>query len=135
MKAIDTNVLVRYIVADQPDQTRTAEQVISAGVAIPLTVLLETGWVLQSRYGFDRARLSDTVDRLFDVHSIRIENEASARQSIAVFRSGADWADAIHLAASIAYGTFVTFDRKLAKATKTPIPIELAQLSKRAPSA
>lgn len=54
MKSVDTNVLVRFILGDDPEQSAQAEAIVKEGVFVPITVLLELGWVLGSRYGLDR---------------------------------------------------------------------------------
>jgi predicted nucleic acid-binding protein len=51
--AIDTNVIVRYLTADHPEQSRKAKALIDRqDVFVCTTVLLETEWVLRSAYSF-----------------------------------------------------------------------------------
>jgi predicted nucleic-acid-binding protein len=58
MLGIDTNVVVRLVVADDAEQTRRARKLIDQALArdesvlVSLLVLLESEWVLRSRYGF-----------------------------------------------------------------------------------
>ena len=53
MRAIDTNVIVRFLTADDLAQAAVARRAIEAGdIFIPTTVLLETEWVLRSGYSF-----------------------------------------------------------------------------------
>jgi len=55
MRAIDTNIVIRYLTADDPDQTAKAKAVVDAGqVFVSTTVLLECEWVLRSVYDFSR---------------------------------------------------------------------------------
>ncbi|QJU59395.1 type II toxin-antitoxin system VapC family toxin [Sphingomonas sp. AP4-R1] len=126
MKAIDTNILIRLIVDDDPDQSRCAEKIVSEGVFVPLTVLLETAWVLSSRYRMGRDPTAATLSRLLDVPGIIVTDEVGVRQAIALYRAGADIADVIHLVAARGSEAFVTFDRDLAKRRDALIPIELA---------
>lgn len=60
MRAVDTNVLVRALVQDDPTQARRAQACLNAQrVYVPVTVILELEWVLRSRYdtpGTRRAR-------------------------------------------------------------------------------
>ena len=57
MLAIDTNLIVRYLVGDDPGQAARARRLIDNNdVFICTTVLLETEWVLRSVYGFSAAR-------------------------------------------------------------------------------
>jgi len=53
VRAIDTNVIVRFLTADDAAQAAVARRAIEAGdIFIPTTVLFETEWVLRSGYGF-----------------------------------------------------------------------------------
>lgn len=126
MKAVDTNIVLRVLLDDDAAQSQTAERVIRAGVFVPVTVLLETGWVLSTRYGFDRERLAATLAAFLDLPSVSVADEPGIRVAIENHRSGADFADAVHLAAAGGSEAFVTFDRQLAKLEAPPIPIELA---------
>src|SRR5438270_521369 len=58
MLAVDTNVLVRLIVRDDPSQVRVAEEFVSKGAWVSHPVLAETVWVLDSVYGLPRVRQS-----------------------------------------------------------------------------
>ncbi|MCK7494419.1 MAG: hypothetical protein MZW92_26990 [Comamonadaceae bacterium] len=68
MPALDTNVLVRYVVQDDAAQLAAAKRLISRCVAeglalfVPVTVVLELEWVLRSSFGFGEGRrAADTV--------------------------------------------------------------------------
>lgn len=111
MKSVDTNVLVRFILGDDPDQSARAEEIVKEGVFVPITVLLELGWVLGSRYGLDRKQLSETLAALLDVPGITVADEPAIRHAIVSHAAGADFADALHLAASQGTEAFVTFDK------------------------
>jgi predicted nucleic-acid-binding protein len=59
VETIDTNVLVRLVVADDAEQCQRAERawrksVLGAGAYIPVVVLVELTWVLRIAYKFDR---------------------------------------------------------------------------------
>jgi predicted nucleic-acid-binding protein len=111
LKSVDTNVLVRFILGDDPAQSAHAEAIVKEGVFVPITVLLELGWVLGSRYGLDRKQLSETLAALLDVPSITVADEPAIREAVAAHAAGADFADALHLAASQGTEAFVTFDK------------------------
>jgi len=55
MRALDTNVLVRLIVRDEPLQTASAEAFVESGAWVSLVALVETIWVLKSTYGLPRS--------------------------------------------------------------------------------
>ncbi|MGH8219339.1 MAG: PIN domain-containing protein [Steroidobacteraceae bacterium] len=50
MRAVDTNILVRLIVRDDPAQVRAAEEFIASGAWVSHLVLAETTWVLDAVY-------------------------------------------------------------------------------------
>lgn len=127
MKSVDTNILVRAIVDDDPHQRRIADRLLIDGAFIPVTVFLETGWVLASAYRQPRERVAAALDAILDLPTIRTGDEPGLRRAIALYRAGADLADAIHLTAAGGCDAFVTFDRALAALPTPPIPIELAR--------
>ena len=126
MKSVDTNVLVRFILGDGPFQATRAEEILRAGVLVPVTVFLELGWVLSSRYGFDRLKLSKTLNALLDVPGIAIADERAVRHALAAHAKGADFADALHLATARGTEAFVTFDKGVKAKFGMGIPVELA---------
>ena len=125
-KAIDTNIVVRVITRDHAAQTETALRIVSADVFVPITVVLETGWVLAGFYKQDRATIADALTGFLDLPTVHVADEPGLRRAIELFRNGADLADAIHLVAAGNSEPLVTFDRKLAKLKNAPVRIELA---------
>lgn len=125
--AIDTNVLVRLLVGDDPAQARRALALLEAGpVWIPRTVLLETVWVLRRAYGLADERIQELIAGLLAVEGAGIEARPEVERALAWWRGGLDFADALHLAASAAATRFVTFDRTLVRrarplATRPPV--------------
>lgn len=114
MIAIDTNVLVRLIVIDDSVQCDAARALVeSQRVMILRTVLLETEWVLRSRFGLDRALIHRFFDELAATSGIEIEAESATRRAIDAYAKGVDFADALH--ASAAAMPFHTFDERLLK--------------------
>ncbi|WP_260582033.1 type II toxin-antitoxin system VapC family toxin [Sphingopyxis sp. PET50] len=113
MKAVDTNILARFMLDDDPVQSPIARDIIEAGVFVPLTVLLELGWLLQSRYAMERAHLAASLLGLFDVPGIVLDDELAVRSAVAAFAKGGDFADHLHLVAAKGAEAFVTFDRSM----------------------
>jgi predicted nucleic-acid-binding protein len=112
--AVDSNVLVRYLVEDDPDQADRAEAVLLSGaILVPTTVLLETAWVLGSGYRFDRAAIVDGITKLLGLPGVQAEDSAAAGQALTWYAQGLDFADALHLASSGRAEAFATFDRAL----------------------
>ena len=128
MRSIDTNVLVRWITRDDDEQAAAADRVLVGPTYVPLTVMMETAWILAgSRYGFGRAVLAETLLAVVDTETVHVPSRAGVRWAIERFSKGADLADALHLVASAGADAFTTFDRRLARQVgpDTPLPVEL----------
>ncbi len=116
MIALDTNVLVRIVVDDDPAQTRKARALLAREPGfIAMTVLLETEWVLRGVYELTPARIHGIFQRLLEVRGIEVEERVRVERAIGWYERGLDFSDALHLAATSAAGSFATFDRKLAR--------------------
>ena len=127
VRAIDTNVVVRFLTADDARQAKAARAVIEAGdLFIATTVMLESEWVLRAGYGFSAGQIAAGLRGLGGLASITLEEPARIAQALDWMSEGMDFADALHLAASNHCSAFVSFDRKLARRAKAmaEIPIE-----------
>ena len=126
MKAVDTNILARFILADDERQSAMASDILSAPVWVSLTVWLELGWVLSKRAALGRTMVADAIETLLQLGTIHTADRDGLVWAVARYRAGADWADMIHLvsARSVADG-FLTFDRGIAtSAAQSPLPVE-----------
>ena len=114
MIAIDTNVLVRLVVDDDPDQTRRARKLFRGGdVLVTATVLLESAWVLSGAYGRSRQQVSASLRGVLGLDGVATDSPAAVAQALDWFDAGLDFADALHLAGAWAAGAFATFDERL----------------------
>lgn len=119
MRAIDTNVVVRFLTADNKREAKIARAVIEAGeVFIPITVFLESEWVLRSAYGFPPKEIATGLRALAGLPGVFVEEPAILATTLDWMADGMDFADALHLAKFEGCTAFLTFDRKFAKATK-----------------
>lgn len=119
MRAIDTNVIVRFLTADDPKQAQTARRVIEAGgIFVGTTVMLETEWVLRAGYAFTAAQIATGLRGLGGLAGVTIEEPGEIAQALDWMGEGMDFADALHLARAAHCDAFVTFDRKLARRAK-----------------
>lgn len=119
MRAIDTNIVVRFLTADNKREAALARGVIEAGdVFVPLTVLLETEWVLRSGYDLSVDEIADGLSGLAGLPGVTVEDPPVLATTLDWVRGGMDFADALHLAKSEGCTAFLTFDRKLVKAAK-----------------
>lgn len=124
MAGLDTNVLVRWLMADDAAQTRQAQTLMNAATQsgeslfVPITVSLELEWVLRSRYGLTRSDLVATFTALLETRELELEAEASLESALHRMRdSEADFADALHAALCAAAGRepLWTLDSKAAR--------------------
>ncbi len=113
--AVDTNVLVRAAVRDDPEQTEAAMRIMARAeiVAIALSCLCEFVWVLRSVYGFRAPRIAEAIRVLLAAENVET-NRPAIDAGLAMLDAGGDFADGV-----IAYEgkwlgaeTFVSFDKK-----------------------
>jgi len=121
---LDTNVLVRYLVRDEQQQFEKARRLIkreadkSEPVLVSLLVLLETEWVLRSRYALSKPEILSAFSTLLDVADLGFEDEPSLEQALYSWRdSVADFADCLIAARNRRLGcqATATFDAKALK--------------------
>jgi predicted nucleic-acid-binding protein len=116
MRALDTNVLVRALVRDNPAQATKAEALLcSAQVFVPVTVVLELEWVLRSRYGFAPKRVAQALGMLAGLGNVVLHERAAVLAATQRVAQGWDFADALHHALSAGCDDFVTLDADLAR--------------------
>ncbi len=123
MIAVDTNVLVRYLVADHPNQARIArERLAELSTDRPgficREVMIELVWVLRRAYGFSREQVCREVEELLATEELEIEAAHDTARATHRYRRGdADFADFMILGAAQRTGasTVWTFDRSMAR--------------------
>lgn len=123
MLAIDTNMVVRLLTDDDPEQAAKARRLIETeAVFVASTVLLETEWVLRSAYGLDRSAVIRSLTAFVGLPLVKLEDPARMERALRRASSGMDFADALHLASAEGCEAFVTFDRRLEKAAAAEGP-------------
>ena len=85
MRAIDTNLLVRLIVRDDPGQVEKAEDFTAPGAWVSQLVLVEMVWVLDSVYGLNRAQVATVIGMLVEHERLTLEGEDAVRGALAAF--------------------------------------------------
>lgn len=102
MIGLDTNVLVRYLVQDDPGQSRKAAQVIAkrctrdAPGFVNRIVLCELVWVLESAYGYSKDTIVTVLEKLLRTSQLKIEDMQSAWTAFRMYQKGkADFADCL----------------------------------------
>ncbi len=120
MLAIDTNLIVRYLVADDARQAARARRLIDNNdIFVCTAVLLETEWVLRSVYGFSAAQCAKALSAFAGLPRMTLEDATAAAKALAWMRRGVDFADGLHLAKAEGCEAFITFDQDFAKAANT----------------
>lgn len=115
MKAVDTNILVRWITRDDPEQALLADAVVAQPILVSLTVLLELAWVLGGKtFRYERARLARVLTALLDVTTITVPAREEVRWAVRRFAAGADIAGMLHIVAARGSAGFVSFENHLA---------------------
>ena len=113
--AVDTNVLVRAVVGDDPRQSRVAAKALGEAelIAVAVPCLCEFVWVLRKVYGFAVADIAAAIRALMAASNVQA-NRPAVEAGLAVLEAGGDFADG-----AIAYEgrwlggeTFISFDKK-----------------------
>jgi predicted nucleic-acid-binding protein len=112
--AVDTDVLVRAVVRDDPEQSEAAARLLSEAelIAVALPCLCEFVWVLRKVYGFQAAEVAEAIRTLLNVASVEV-NRPAAEAGLATLQAGGDFADGVIAYEGYWLGaeTFVSFDR------------------------
>jgi len=121
---LDTNVLVRYIVQDDPKQARLATRYVEANCTpkspgrINVIVLCELAWVMGRGYGYDRKMIGAVIRRILSSPELLTDEDEAVWQALKFYERGsADFSDCLlgllnHRAGA---SPTITFDRKAAK--------------------
>lgn len=124
MAALDTNILLRFLLQDDAAQSQAATRLVNAAVAagqtlyLPISVTLELEWVLRSRFKLDKAAVAQTFSGLLDAVELRFEAMGALEWALSQYESSsADFADCIHAALAAQAGELPlwTFDKGAGK--------------------
>ncbi len=119
MRAVDTSLLVRLIVRDDPGQAEKAEDFIAPGAWVSQLVLVEMVWVLDSVYGLNRAQVATVVGMLVEHERLTLEGEDAVRGALATFEGSrsADFSDCLIVEAARKAGHLPvgTFDKAMSR--------------------
>ena len=122
MRGVDTNVVVRYLTADDNRQLAAAERVFEQcreqrePLFLPAIVLCELVWVLTRRYGLTKTVIVQGLEQILEMDQFEVENEALVRRALTMFRNGkGNFSDYLIGEISLHHGCrdIVTFDCEL----------------------
>lgn len=132
MKALDTNVLVRFLMNDDEAQAQQVYRLFKTAEAqqepllVPLLVVLELFWVLESAYRLSRGEILEVMDDLLLMPILVFENRVALHHFLAEARNiNTDLSDLLiaHSAQAAGAEEVLTFDRK---ALRSPLFKRLA---------
>lgn len=124
MAALDTNVLVRYLVGDDAAQQALAGKLLRSAIRageslyVPITVALELEWVLRSNFGLPKEHVTAYLAALLAAVELSFESEPAIEIALAQYKKkSADFADCMHIALAHVAGQspLWTFDRAASK--------------------
>ena len=124
MIGLDTNILVRLVVADDPAQTARAQRFVETRCTpeapgfINCIVLVEFVWVLASVYDYQRSQIASALEALLAGDDRIVEHHEAVRASLDDYRSGrTDLVDAMigHINRGHGCEATATFDRRATK--------------------
>ncbi len=119
MIALDTNILARFYIDETEPEAKKQHALAKRIMAKPAlfvarTVVLELEWVMRGGYGYSRDEVAAVLDHLLGLPNVNVENWEMMMDALSAYKSGLDFADALHLATGDCE-KFVTFDAKFAK--------------------
>ncbi len=123
MPALDTNVLVRYMIADDKKQFEAARLFIEEAITIealfiPVSVSVELEWVLRSLFEVKKSMIITTFNRLLEAREIEVQDESAIEIALSLYAiNNADFADCLHIAGAQTQGRvpLVTFNQKASR--------------------
>jgi predicted nucleic-acid-binding protein len=129
MIALDTNVVLRLLLADDERQAARARALAaSSPVTIPVSVILETEWALRSAYDVRRPQMLTFLRAAVRAGTRPAPEADMLDRAVTWFEKGMDFADALHLASSGKATSFASFDvqmGKIARSLRTTPPVTL----------
>jgi len=124
MIGLDTNVLLRFLVQDDPVQSSRATEIITRRLTeedpgfVSLVTILEVVWVLKSLYKRSRDEIANDMELLLAADTLEVQNEQEVYHAIVALRNGTGtFEDALIGSLGLWRGcsTTLTFDERAAR--------------------
>jgi predicted nucleic-acid-binding protein len=112
MKVLDTNVLVRLLLADDQAQLAAAKKLLSQAqqFSSPISVMQELVWVLEA-HDYTPQEVLHGMILLLGLPNFKAEHASELNQALIWYGQGMDFADALHLALRGSTNQLLTFDK------------------------
>jgi len=128
VKALDTNIVARFVVGDDQAQAAAAAAILQTPCYLTDTVMLETAWLLSSRFGVSRAALATILLDLVYLPTVTVSDLDGVEWAIGRFAAGADFADMLHIHAARGVDSFVSFEKRLPHLAGPDTPVRIETL-------
>ncbi len=124
MQGVDTNILIRFLIGDDEQQAKTVYNIFKKAESeknelfVPLLVVLELIWVLESVYGIPRTEILDSISELLLMPILKFEHQPVLQQfTLSAQANRYDLSDLLiaHSAKIQGCATVLTFDKKASK--------------------
>ena len=115
MRAVDTNVVARYLIGNDSVQLALARLIEGEPVRVGVTVMIELEWVLRRVAGIPKPGVIALLSRFAGLPTVHLEDAEPVAQALEWAAGGLDFADALHLARAQDSDGFATFDRELVR--------------------
>jgi predicted nucleic-acid-binding protein len=113
MIAVDTNIVVRFLTQDDPEQYQKSVHLFSTqDIFLADTVMLETEWVLCYAYAYEPAQILLAFRKLCGLPNIHLRDADAIAFALAGYEAGLDFANALHLAQASQCEGMITFDQR-----------------------
>lgn len=123
MQAVDTNILLRLLVRDDPRQADLAEEFVASGAWVSHLVLAEASWVLATVYRRKPAEIAAAYEMLLDHETLVVQDAEILTDALTLFRQrpSVGFSDCLilELARKAGHLPLGTFDRNLGKLSGT----------------
>jgi predicted nucleic-acid-binding protein len=130
MIGIDTNIVLRYLLKDDPALSpRALEIIVGNDCFVARVALTQVVNALESYYRSSRADIGRALDALLSVQCVAVEDRAVTERAVSWYRAGMDFGDAMIAASSHGSASVATFDRdfvRLARKLRTAPRVEFA---------
>ena len=118
---VDTNVLIRHLTGDPPQQALQATRYLEEAdqLLLPDLILAEVAYVLESYYEVARLQVAETLRAILSFRAIRVVDSALLYRTVELYEvHRLDFADAYLVASAerTGVGVVASFDRAIDRA-------------------